>query len=78
MIAELLELNQKAGGSTSLVLVTMKYHTIWQEWTPEKFCANLQKTAMKLQILTHLSLGILREMELLFHFNYFTGIQCKC
>lgn len=31
MIAELLELNQKAGGSTPFVLVPMKGHTTWQE-----------------------------------------------
>lgn len=35
MRAELLELSKKAGGSTRLLLVTMKkYHTTWQKWAP--------------------------------------------
>lgn len=77
MIAELLALNQKADGSAPLVLLTMKNHILWQEWAPGE-TASLQKTATKFWILTNIGLGILRDVDLLLHFNYFTRIQYKC
>lgn len=47
MIAELLELNQKAGGCTPLILVAMKYHTIWQEWAPGEILCKFRENSHK-------------------------------
>lgn len=77
MIAELLALNQKADGSAPLVLLTMKYHILWQERAPGE-TTSLQKTATKFWILANLGVGILSDVDLLLHFNYFTRIQYKC
>jgi len=48
MTSVLLEVNQEEGGSTPLLLVTIKYHTVWQEWTPGEILCKFTENGHKI------------------------------